>query len=666
MNKKGKLLTVILPINIFMVIIPLIIVSTISIFKGQDILKKNLQLTSVQLINEVNNAFSKDMQKISKQLEMVSKNNNLKELSNASGDHSLAIKHSQELFKNVKQTVDGSINVYYGAEYGEIIGVTKVKSINDFKYTDRPWYKDAKGANGRTIFTTPSEDKETGKFVMTLAQAVKDESGNFIGVLALDINIDFMQEYIQGMKLLKTGFITLVNNDGTVIINNENNKDESIAKLPFWEKAKNEESGIYEWKNGNELIFVSQTTNKDTGWKLVGYVNGNEVLDDISSIETTGIVWTIIGALVGIIGAVIISILIVKQLKRVNKSIGKISDGDLTERLHIKSNNEFGELGENFNLMVSNISDLIYNVDKTAMDLLEAVTNISSMSEETTASVSEVSNAMNEAASGATKQAQASQNAIIKVETLSERINTVKDGIDKIKSLSNETSDLSKEGILVLEELINKSIKTKNNSFESVIIVDEMVQNIEKINYISNIISDITEQTNLLALNASIEAARAGEAGKGFAVVAEEIKKLAEESKKSTDEIKKIVVGINSKAISANNTMKESTKILQEQDEVVEKTKSIFNKITDSINPLTKTINHINDLNSKMYSDKEIVNREVENISAISQEVASVSEEVAASTEEINITMNKLTEYANNLKETGDTLKEQIEKFKMV
>lgn len=428
------------------------------------------------------------------QLAMVSKNYYIKELSNTNGNHYLAVSSSQELFKNIKGTIEGSLNVYYGGEYGEIVGVTKVKSISEFKYTDREWYIKAKEANGKAIFTTPSEDKETGKQVMTIAQAVKDDSGKFLGVLAIDINIDFMHEYVESIKLKNTGYVMLANNDGSIIVNNDKYGDNSISELQFWNQARNEESGIYEWVNGKNLMFVSQVTNKDTGWKLVGYVDGNEILNDVSGIKLTIIIAAVICLIISCIVGTVTSIAIVNQIKKVNKSIGKVSNGDLTEKIHISTNNEFGELGENFNTMVNNISELIYNVEKTSVDLLEAATNISSMSEETTASISEGTNTIGTVAVGASNQAQASQNANKKVDDLANKINEVKNGADKINSLSNNTVMLSNQGLIILDDLITKAQKTRENSIESTKIVTDMGKSIEKINYISSVIADITKQ----------------------------------------------------------------------------------------------------------------------------------------------------------------------------
>ena len=67
--------------------------------------------------------------------------------------------------------------------------------------------------------------------------------------------------------------------------------------------------------------------------------------------------------------------------------------------------------------------------------------------------------------------------------------------------------------------------------------ISQLSLSADQVGQIVELIQSIAQRTNLLALNASIEAARGGEAGRGFAVVASEVKELATQTSKATGEV---------------------------------------------------------------------------------------------------------------------------------
>lgn len=667
MKKSSKLFKKIVIGIVAMIILPMLVIGEISIFKSESVLENNLKTTSIQTIKEVDKGFSQYLEVLNTQMDIISKNFDIKDLSNQQADHALISKYVQGIFKDTKDSIDGIINAGYAGEYGEIVLDSSVLNIKDFNYKEREWYIKAKEANGKVIYVKPYKDSVTGKQVMTVAQAVKDDSGKFIGVIVIDMSLDSIKKYIGDIQLLNTGFILLVDNDGDIIANNDKNKDieNSVGDLSFWNLAKKEAQGVYSLENKGKSFYVCQETNNITGWKLIGVIDSKEVTDNVSIMKIAMFTSIIICAIVGIAIGIFATLYLMKEINKIKKSLSKVADGDFTERVNVTAKDEFGELGQDFNFMMDNVSKLMKNVQNTSSDLLEASVNISSMSEETTASISEVANAIQEVANGATNQAQSSTEVAGSVGELSDRIDEVGKHTNHINELSNETEKLSNQGLIILKDLIHKASMAKENAIQSAGMVNEMAKSIDKINYMSNAIASITEQTNLLALNASIEAARAGEAGKGFAVVAEEIRKLAEESKTSTDQIKAIISEINTSANNAHEAMEESKEMSQAQGRAIKETEDIFNKIVDSIIPLSGAIENINDLNEKMHLNREEVNSQIQNIAAVSEESASISEEVTASAEEVSATMDELTQYASNLQEISHKLKDELKNFNL-
>ena len=111
--------------------------------------------------------------------------------------------------------------------------------------------------------------------------------------------------------------------------------------------------------------------------------------------------------------------------------------------------------------------------------------------------------------------------------------------------------------------------------------VEEINGSSRRIVDIIGVIDEIAFQTNLLALNAAVEAARAGEHGRGFAVVASEVRSLAGRSSGAAKEIKKLIDDSVAKVESGSRLVHDSGKKLEE---IVVGVKRVSDIVTDIAN----------------------------------------------------------------------------------
>src|SRR5699024_12402823 len=108
-------------------------------------------------------------------------------------------------------------------------------------------------------------------------------------------------------------------------------------------------SGQFEYtlhNKGKQMFF---TTDETTGWKIAGSMYDSEVTKSAQPIMNYIIVVLVVALLLGAILVYFITRSIVKPLNTLNQAALKISHGDLTERISISSQDEFGELSNSFN-----------------------------------------------------------------------------------------------------------------------------------------------------------------------------------------------------------------------------------------------------------------------------------------------------------------------------
>ncbi|SFB96158.1 methyl-accepting chemotaxis protein [Butyrivibrio sp. YAB3001] len=276
----------------------------------------------------------------------------------------------------------------------------------------------------------------------------------------------------------------------------------------------------------------------------------------------------------------------------------------------------------------------------------------------------DVSNAVQEIASGATQQADEIQEATENVGKIGEAVTDVQGSSEELSGIAQKmkkASEVSSESLRSLQESstemtekIEEISRTIQATKDAVNVIGEKVMGI----------TNIATQTNLLSLNASIEAARAGEAGKGFAVVAGEIGTLAEDSKKMADDIKiemeKLLEQSDAAVVAADDVKNGNS----EQQIALSETFEAVNGMLEDIERTVGGVQHISNGATICDQSKDAVVDTMSALSAISEENAASSEETGASMEELSATVTTLASSADTLKDISKRLSADIAFFK--
>jgi len=277
-----------------------------------------------------------------------------------------------------------------------------------------------------------------------------------------------------------------------------------------------------------------------------------------------------------------------------------VAQGDLTQRIEVKSRDETGQLLQALKDMNENLAGIVGDVRSTTESITAAAQQVAAGNADLSQRTEEQASSLEETASS--------------MEELTSTVRQNAENAKQANQLAASASDIAVKGGQAVNDVVHTMSSISTSS--------------KKIADIISVIEGIAFQTNILALNAAVEAARAGEQGRGFAVVATEVRNLAQRSAAAAKEIKTLI-GDSVEKVEAGSRQ-------------VDQAGATMNEIVGAVKRVTDIMSEIAAASSEQSAGIEQVNQAITQMDEVTQQNAALVEEAAAAAESMQEQANGL------------------------
>ncbi|MCH1640466.1 methyl-accepting chemotaxis protein [Paenibacillus timonensis] len=533
----------------------------------------------------------------------------------------------------------------------------------DYDPRTRDWYKAALEQPDQTVIIDPFKSSTTGHYNLFISRALKDGGG------AITVSLDManLNEIVQEVRLGSTGYVYLIDRTNKFVAHPTIEAGEE-AKGDFLPKMQAEDSGFLQYENPETGIEQSAyfTTNKLTGFKVVGVLNIKEFRDASMPIFWTALI--VLGVTLLVAGVLLFFVIrsITHPIEQLNRSAKRVSEGYLNEDVATKRKDEIGQLAANYNGMLASLRHMVQEMAETASQLAASSEELTAGTEQNAKAVEYVAELVQDASDHAEKQASASAESAKTMDEMSHGIRKIAEASGTIVESSMQTVADVREGSEKVNLVGMQMEEIRRSTLESVELMQQMNELSGQVAGMSSAITEIANQTNLLALNAAIEAARAGEEGRGFAVVAGEVRKLAEQSGGTAEMIRQHIGQMTELTGKAFEMMNQKVNANVERGmSVTEEAQTAFQAIERSTQQISEQIHEVSAITEQMSASADEIAGSVEQIASTSASSMESFQGVTAATEEQLASMEEISSASEGLARMAADMHAQIDRFKL-
>lgn len=561
---------------------------------------------------------------------------------------------------------------YAYKDKGKVV-YTEEYEATSYDYPNQDWYKNATHITQAVIWTDPYYDEVTKITMATAAVPFYNENKKFMGVTTVDIDLSDLQKVVSDIKVGEKGWAFLLDKTGKYMSDRDVEKnmkisiveEKNVSLSNAGKEILNNKHGSTVYTEGNNRYLLYYEELPVTGWIIVLSMPEDELYAPIETLLWRQLIVALIAIILVFVGIVLYTRFITTHINEVKRLSSLMAEGDLRAEMKITSRDEFGQMGQNFNTMITNLRKLLHKIIDNSQQVAASSQELTASAQETAKATENITITIQDISVVVADQIVYASQTTNSVNEIAAKIIHINDEMQAVTDMTHKASNKAEEGHKVVGDVIQQMNLIENKISTATEVVNVLGNKSREIDNIISLITSIAGQTNLLALNAAIEAARAGEQGRGFAVVADEVRKLAEQSEAAAKQISSIIREIQRETNTTVKVMGESTSSVQEGIIMVHKAENTFAEIEQAIQIMAVQAQSISHDITGISNDSVAIVQSVRNIANSTEETGESTQSVAATTEKQNAAMEEIQSAATMLAKMAEELDENINQFKL-
>ncbi|MGD6875716.1 sensor histidine kinase [Bacillus infantis] len=229
--------------------------------------------------------------------------------------------------------------------------------------SDNEWFKRIWEADGKRVILPlhhPNYYLNKDEAVFSVARLIRDPSDQApLGIMKIDLKQELIKEMVSNAET--NSLIFIVNNLGESVFPAENGSTilpENLLKKTITANYMNISLA------GEDYLMVHNES-EYSGLNIVMLTPESEIIKEVNDLKTVLFYVVAAGILIASLLGLILSKPLVRSIHRLREAMEGVKQGDFSSRVLVKSNDEIGDLGQGFNLMVSEIERLVSEVYQT-------------------------------------------------------------------------------------------------------------------------------------------------------------------------------------------------------------------------------------------------------------------------------------------------------------